>query len=230
MKKAILNYAVGSTSSWYFRGQDVLRRSLKEFSEDKLLVSGSLINPEEQTSPYQEKVSWIKEQGVIFDMLLWLDCSITAVRSLQPIWDHIESNGVYLYQSGANCAQTCNDNCLKRYGITRDEAELIPECASNVVGINLNHPAGKLFFDLWVNSLESGANFGVKWPSETERLLESQDPRFKYHRQDQSSASLAAHLASVKLDREGHFVVRAENLEHHDNDSIIFVLRGGVGE
>lgn len=41
------------------------------------------------------------------------------------------------------------DNLLQYVGITRDEAEQIPETASGIVGINYNNPDGKKFFDYW---------------------------------------------------------------------------------
>lgn len=232
LRRKIANISIGSETSWYHAGQARLWHSLIEVGEpDKDIAKHAMGYPINDHTVYHEKVAWIKTVAMYADMILWLDCSITAVRPLEEIWRYIESNGVYLYQSGANCAETCNDHCLASYGISRDEAAGIPECASNVVGINLTHPTGRTFFNLWMASLENGANIGVKWPTEEQRLAESNDPRFKYHRQDQSSASLAAHLSGVKLEPEGHFVVRHENLEYHkDKESIIFVLRGGVGE
>lgn len=229
MTKAIVNIAIGSQTSWYFKGQDRLTESLDDVGYHGPVYSNRYRFPILR-SVYEDKIFAIKNVAKT-DLLLWLDCSITAVRPLQPIWDYIAQHGVYLYQSGANCAETCNDLCLDHYGISRDAAASIPECASNVVGINLKHPIGKKFFDLWVGSLQSAANFGVKWPTDEERLFESKDDRFKYHRQDQSTASLSAHLCGIKLEKEGHFVVRAENKEYYKNsDSVIFELRGGVGE
>lgn len=226
--RVIVTLAVGSETSWYFAGQKKLIESLNANGETEIFLAAY----EKITfgSAYDDKVAHIKHAGQYFTKLLWLDCSITAIKSLKEIWEYIEKEGVFLYQSGGNCAETCNDHCLKMYNITRDEAERVNECASNVVGIDLSHPKGRKFFDLWVSSLTNGSNVGCKWPSLTERLGESLDPRFKYHRQDQSTASLAAYRADVKLEPEGKFVVRKENLEYHKNDSIVFVLSGGVGE
>jgi len=228
MDKSIVTLAVGTETSWYHLGQQRLVDSLLQHGESEIFLA----KYEKVTwgSPYEDKIAHIRHAGSYFKKLLWLDCSITATKPLTEMWDYIENNGVYLYQSGANCAETCNDNCLRHYGITRDQAALIPECASNVVGINLEHPKGKKFFDSWVGSIGTGANIGHKWPTLTQRLGESLDPRFKYHRQDQSTASLAANIAGVKLENEGHFVCRKENLEYHKNESIIFVLEGGIGE
>ena len=226
--RAIVNLSIGTPESWYHKGRLALLESLYNVGEKTHTFFANYERPERK-SVYEDKVAHIKHAGMYFKQILWLDCSITAIKPLDKIWKYIEKNGVYLYQSGANCAETCNDHCLRSYGITRDQAALIPECASNVVGINLEHEVGKKFFDLWIGSLETGAMVGEKWPSLTQRLGESLDKRFKYHRQDQSTASLSAWLAGAKLEREGHFVVRAENLSIKSKDTCL-VLKGGVGE
>lgn len=233
MKKVILNLSVGGDNSWYHRGQNALLESLYEQESSASIVLGRR-DTTKLRSVYEDKLDFIRLHGKDADMFLWLDCSITAVRPLDDMWDYIEEHGVYLYQSGANCAQTCNDHCLNSYGLSRDEAEGVHECASNVVGVNMNHHQGRAFFESWTRSLDTGANIGTKWPTAGQRCEESQDPRFLYHRQDQSTASLAAHQAKVKLEPEGHFVSRAENRSYFKDispeDNIIFVLKGGVGE
>lgn len=226
--RCIVNLAVCSETSWYKAGQKRLVESLYEVGETEMFLA----TYENVTwkSAYEDKIAHIAHAAKYYRRLLWLDCSITAIKPLTEIWDYIEKNGYYLYGSGANCGETCNDISLKSYGLTRNEAALFPECASNVVGINLDHPDGKKFFDLWAGSLETGANLGHKWPTLTQRLGESLDARFKYHRQDQSTASLSAGKLGLKLEAEGHFVVRKENHEFLKNDLIIFVLKGGIGE
>lgn len=226
--RAIVNLSIGSPESWYHKGRLALFQSLLNVDEKATRFFANYEKPERR-SVYEDKIAHIKHAACYYKQILWLDCSITVVKPLDKVWKYIEKNGVYLYQSGANCGETCNDRCLKHYGLTRDQAMLIPECASNVVGINLEHETGKKFFDLWIGSLESDANQGHKWPTEIERFGESLDRRFKYHRQDQSTASLSAHLAGVKLEKEGHFVVRHENLSIKSKDTCL-VLKGGVGE
>jgi hypothetical protein len=223
--KAIVNIAVCSETSWYINGQNRLRDSIIKVSEDADLLFTQYENLRLQ-SVYEDKVLAIKEAAEKgYKKILWLDCSITAIASLQPIWDKIEQDGYYLYESGSNCAITCNDRCLSNYGLTRDEAEKIKECASNVVGINLESQLGFSFYKLWVSSLLNKSNLGEKWPSKKQRLLESEDKRFKYHRNDQSCASLSAGLLGLSLDKEGNFVRRFEN--KNENETIIFILKGG---
>lgn len=228
-KRAIVTLSIGTPESWYHKGRLALLESLNKVGENATTFFANYEKPERR-SVYEDKIAHIKHAGYYYKQILWLDCSITAIGSLEKVWRYIEKNGVYLYQSGASCAETCNDNCLKTYGITRDQAALIPECASNVVGINLEHETGKKFFDLWIGSLENDSNIGEKWPSVTQKLGESLDARFKYHRQDQSTASLSAWKAGVKLEREGHFVVRHENFSTTKSKDTCLVLKGGVGE
>lgn len=223
--KAIINAAICSEHSWYIKGQQKLRESLLSVGEDAELL---FTQYEELIlhSVYEDKILAIKnakDKG--FTKLLWLDCSITAIKSLQPIWDTIEKKGYYLYESGSNCAITCNDNSLMQYGVSRTKAADYYECASNVVGINLEHPKGKAFFDLWISSLRNGANLGLKWPTEIQRLQESQAEIFKYHRQDQSTASLSAGILGLELQKEGIFVSRYEN--QNKKESTILILKGG---
>lgn len=227
-KRCIVNAAICNEGSWYKKGQMRLSSSLDAVGEKAIKL---FIHHEKPMlrSPYEDKVWAIKTAGSAtpYRHLLWLDCSITAIRPLDEIWAHIEKHGYYLYQSGGNCAQTCNDNALETYGFTRDEAEKITEVASNVVGINLDHPVGMQFFNDWTGSLMGNANIGIKWPkNEKEKNSESLDPRFKYHRQDQSTASLSAGRQNLKLEKEGHFVLRHENISRL-SDSVIFILKGG---
>lgn len=225
--KAIVNIAVASDTSWYHSGQKRLLESLKKQGENADFLFERYEHPKFLT-PYADKIHAIYQaykKG--YAKILYLDCSIQAVRPLDDIWAYINENGYYLYQSGYNCAQTCNDKSLNAYGITRDEAQSIYECASNVFGIDCETQRGKDFVEKICASISTGAVYGHKFPNEEQRLQESQDPRFLHHRQDQSVISLVASLYNFFLEREGHFVSRWENAEHTMNENVIFTLKGG---
>lgn len=223
MNRVIVNLAVGTKESWYHSGQQRLKESLLvQNSETDLFF----INKVGKTSnPYFDKLQAIKsavENG--YRKLLWLDCSIVAIKDLTPIWNYIEQKGYYLYSSGYNCAQTSNDYSLQCYNITRDRAETFTECASNVVGINLDTEIGNSFYQEWIKSLSNGSLDGIKWPKEQERRRESIDKRFLFHRQDQTTASLAANIVGIKMEQEGHFISRLEN---GISQTAILTLKGG---
>jgi len=230
-KRIIVNVAIGDADSWYHRGQARLFQSIKDHTPNFGYVAANLISkktPLEAAFPYEEKIAAVKyaaENG--YTKILWLDCSIMAIRPLNDIWNYIEKNGYYLYKSGENACQTANDNALNFYGISRDTAELYDECASNVVGLNLDTEVGFNLYNLWISSLNGTANRGVKFPTGTQRLLESEDPRFKYARQDQSTLSLsAAKLGGLKMEDHNHFVYRDE-AGNVPSETAIFKLKGG---
>lgn len=132
--------------------------------------------------------------------ILWLDASIVCVRNPQPMFDHIGTHGYFLYRSGYNCAQSVSDACLDAFGISRNQAELMPECASNVVGFDLSNPTGRRFFDWWHESALDGSMEGSR-----EHAGQSADPRFLFHRQDQSTASLIAYWLKMHMEDPGNF-------------------------
>jgi hypothetical protein len=226
-KRAIVNVAIGSETSWYHDGQKRLRESLEQYDEKSDLHFQSYENPK-HISPYADKIAAIYEAYKMgYTKILYLDCSIKAIRPLNDIWSYIDNNGYYLYQSGYNCAQTCNDHSLESYKVTRDEAEKMYECASNVFGIDCETAMGKDFIEQIFKSIETKAIYGIKFPSIEQRLEESQDDRFIHHRQDQSIISIVAGLNKLKMEREGHFVSRWENAQYTMNENIIFTLKGG---
>lgn len=172
---------------------------------------------------YEEKINTIKKAAELgYNRILQLDVSLRAIRPLDDIWEYIDKNGYYFYKSGFTCDQSCNDDCLAYYGMTREEAANVIEVASNVVGINLDHKDGKRFFKSWTDSIKSTANRGIKWPTEQERLLEGSG-EFLHHRQDQSTASLSS--IGLKREEENHFIFRHER-EYEMNESVIFILKG----
>jgi len=226
--RVIVNIAVADPNSWYRKGQQRLINSLI-VQANKSRYDFSTLNESVYGNPYADKIMSIYnayKSG--YKHILYLDCSIKAIKNTEPIWNYIEEKGYYLYQSGANCAETCNDHSLFCYGVTRDNAENMLECASNVFGISLETDFGQQFIEDIAKSVSNGAISGVKFPTEEQRLMESADPRFKYHRQDQSVISLVAGKLNLPMEKEGHFVSRWENAERTMNENTIFTLKGGI--
>ena len=79
--------------------------------------------------------------------ILWCDSSIYAVKSPDPIFEIIESEGYYFIDNGNNCAQTATDKCLNNFGITRDEAEKITEITTCAFGFSMFHKQGREFYE-----------------------------------------------------------------------------------
>lgn len=157
-----------------------------------------------------------KESGSRY--ILWVDSSGWAVRDLHPIFNYIKIHGYYLGMSGYNCAQTCNDVCLDYFGINRDQAEKISDCATGVLGIDIESEIGKLFLDKWEQAAYDGVFNGSRAHDN-----QSSDPRFLFHRQDQSCASIIAHNLEMKLTPFGELV---DYYREDMKQSVVIALRG----
>lgn len=132
--------------------------------------------------------------------LIWGDASITARKSIGPFLDAIKARGYWLGQSGYNAAQTCNDSCLAYFGVTRDEAAQIHDCATGLFGMCLDHPPAAKFVELFIKAGREGAFNGSR-----KHAKQSKDPRFLFHRQDQSAATIIAHKVGLQLSAWGEF-------------------------
>lgn len=225
---AIVNIAVASYDSWYHRGQMRLRHSLESVGAlERCDLVFSRRETAETISPYSDKVLSMKRAAEMgYKKILWLDCSITAIRPIDDMLNWIEKEGYYMYRSGYNACQTASDAALKFYNISRDEAEKHPECASNVVGINLENEKGYNLYLNWINSVNNEILTEIKFPNESQRLIYSEDKRFYFPRSDQSCISLSSINAGCSMQDHNHFVCRNEG-DFKPTESVIFMLKGG---
>lgn len=224
LNKVIVNVAIAHEDSWYHRGAARLKESLKQINEDADLVFTS--NTQSISTPYIDKlISIVDAYNAGYKHILYLDCSIMALKSIQPIWDMIASDGYYLYKSGFNCANTASDNVLNHFGLTRNTVEKWDEAATNVIGVNADHWFGqKLIKELQMHYIPECVNT-IKWPTEEERLRDSKDPRFMFNRQDQTVISLIAGKYNMPI-HDNIFVWRDE-LDNKLNETHLLRLRGG---
>lgn len=142
--------------------------------------------PEHSLNPYAFKVyaiEFARKKG--YTHILWLDASLWAVKNPMPIFDIINDNGLYFFRTGYNLAQSCNDAILKYSGITRDEAERMPEFATGAIGLNFEREDVHEIFKMWKQYMKKGMFKGSR-----EHGGQSEDPRFLFHRQDQSAMSI----------------------------------------
>jgi len=129
-----------------------------------------------------------------YTQILWLDAPIVAVRDISPVFDLIQKHGYLTMQNGVwNCAQTVSDACLRYFNVSRDEAEKVSECQSGIMGFDLNNPNGKTLLEKFIQAHKDGAGNGSRFHDN-----QSSDPRFKFHRQDQSVLSLSSHVLNLR--------------------------------
>lgn len=196
-KPCIINVGVGG---WYAAGSERLERSLifNGYAGDMIFWRDSYPPncPSHEENPYAFKIAAFREafrRG--YKVVCWLDCSFWAIQNPMKIFDIIVDNGNFAFRSGYNCAQTCTDVLLDYVGLSRNEAENIPETATGIVGINIDNPDGKRVFDYWAEMCDTG----LFKNSRSHNPLESADPRFLHARQDQSAYSMALWKAGVSF-------------------------------
>lgn len=184
---------------WYAAGVDRLERSLiyNGYAGDMILWKDYPPNcPSHNDNPYAFKIAGIRnaiERG--YTHILQIDASFWNLKNPMPIFDIIVDKGNFGFRSGYNCAQTCTDVLLADVGITRDEAEKIPETATGIVGFNVDNPEGKAVFEYWADFCDRGLFIN----SRSHNPLESADPRFLHARQDQSAYAMALYKAGVEF-------------------------------
>lgn len=135
------------------------------------------------------------------DIVIWLDAAVRAIRSLQPLVDHIAEVGYYLAPNGFTIGEWSNDETLEEFGYTRTGALSLPECASGIFGIDPHHPNGENIVRDWAAAAKSnlfpGHHSNSMAADKTHHYKNvgwvSDDPRCSGHRHDQSVLGLLAH-------------------------------------
>jgi hypothetical protein len=223
-KPAIINVGVGG---WYKAGSERLERSLifNGYPGDMLFWRNEYPpgSPSHSDNPYAFKIYAFKEafkRG--YKVVVWLDCSLWAIQNPMPVFDIVADKGLFAFRSGYNCAQTCSDKLLAAAGISRDEAEKIPETATGIVGINIDNPDGRMVFDIWAYYCESGLFKNSRYHDEND----SKDPRFLFGRQDQSAFSIALYKAGVSFLYEDYVAYYKGGNTGMDSMKCIFYIGG----
>jgi hypothetical protein len=141
-----------------------------------------------------------------YEEILWIDAPIVALRSLEPIFKMIKDNGYVIFANnyGQSLGQWSSDEVLNLHQISRDDAMLIPETPTSVIGLDLRCDLGHRFLDGWHQLTTDGLT--CRGISEPIRTVEdyysiawnkdgrvSKDPRVGGHRHDQTAAGIIAH-------------------------------------
>jgi hypothetical protein len=134
------------------------------------------------------------------DVTLLLDASVYPIRHIEPLIDFIHGHGYYLAPAGFTIGEWTNDWILERAGLTRDEALLIPDVASGIVGLDNSERSKEVVkrwcrMTLWpkFGDYHSNSNAADKRHHYRNVGPVSDDPRCSGHRQDQSALSIIAH-------------------------------------
>ena len=218
----IVNAAMGG---WYPQGQKRLLQSLQEVGYTGTILhwADEPINDYYQTDcVYTIKAAALAEAAKEHDVLLWLDCAIYAVKHPSYILSLIQQNGGYFMQSGYSLGQTANDYALHYAGIDRDRACELPELNTCVFGVDLTHEKGKRWFDYFLACARDRVFHGSR-----EHDGQSKDPRFLFHRQDQTAGTLAYYRAGFDCAVPfGKHVEFAVHFDEQKQKEVIFLSQG----
>lgn len=213
MRKAIIN--VCTSNAWYPLGQNRLKKSLEQFTDADFygfVGEHHVLAPPHNRTPYAFKpfaLEYLRNKG--YDMVLWLDASMYAVRSLNPIWDIIENKGYLMEESGHWLARWCNDRALKNLGLTRQQAETIPLYSAGMTGLNLKKELGRNFLKEWLKYANDGETFVGSWSD---------------HRHDMSVASALAYKYNMTFERGGTYLAYIGSVYGTPSETSIFHLAG----
>jgi hypothetical protein len=196
--KCVINAIAGNETprqKQYVKNQAELRKAFKRHFKGKLLTWRGFPNDSYDTTDfYNVKASAFEEaikEGCT--QILWVDAPVVALKDVTPLFDLIEKDGYLMIKNNKwNCAETVSDKCLKYFDVTRDEAEKIQEHASGVIGVDIENANGSQLLWHFLTASGDGAGNGSRGHDN-----QSADPRFQFHRQDQSVLSLSAHKVGL---------------------------------
>lgn len=150
-RRCIVNFA----TEGYRQGQMRLANSVP--GEHVLLFSESDGFPRHEDNPYAFKIYAIEEavrQG--YDQVLFLDASVYAVASLQPVWDWLTEKGIFLEEAGHYCGRWAPDRVLNYFDVTLEQAMKMPMFSAGYIGLDFRNPISQEFFAEWKESMLNG--------------------------------------------------------------------------
>jgi hypothetical protein len=217
-KACIISAGIGG---WYPKGVERLKRSLiyHGFNWDILTWTDWPNNSFDNSCNYNVKAAAFEEAiKQEYTRILWLDASVWAIKDPNPIFDIIDQKGYYFWANGYNCAQECSDICLDYFKISRDIAEQMLVVSTSMFGVNITNPIGKEFIEKFLKSAKDKVFHGSRLHDN-----QSSDPRFLWHRQDQSAASIIANQLKCEVHQPGDL---SSYYANSLPESVIFTMRG----
>lgn len=214
-RRAICNHAYGGFGT----GQDRLNRSLDAvgFTGGRVFFKDYLPGcPTHEEQPYAFKLFVIREairQG--FTSIVWVDARVWALKPLDPFFEILERDGIYLMTGGARMDAHSSDESLVRSGLTRDQAAEVPMLGGSLYGLDLTNPKTKAFFDEWwawyeaglfksftINTINREKMYAGGYRGRSEGFV-SADPRVLGHSHDEACASFIAHRMGLPIHKVG---------------------------
>ncbi len=141
MKKCVVSFA---DTKFYQDKMKRLEDSLKGNFDGAFLGFtdvNQIGSPPHKEIPYAFKPYAIQKAiDMGYDLILWLDSPVVAIKSIEPVFDHIESNGyVFFNNYGHPLGKWTNDKTLAYFDTTREEAMEIRQIMACVMGFDMRN-------------------------------------------------------------------------------------------
>jgi len=192
---AVVTFATGR----YIGHDEKLRVSVNRFCPQADVFTfrrfDEIQSPQHSHNPYAFKVyaiHTVRSKG--YDIIIWMDSINRVSKPLDSFLKDIETVGVYLPDDGWKLGEWANDNSLNYFGVSRDDAMKVACCYACILGFDFRHPITSQFFTMWKKACDDGVFQGM-WDNTTRS--ESQDPRCRGHRHDQTCADLIAYKLGI---------------------------------
>lgn len=200
----------------YLKGQKRLVDSLRNVGyEGEILTfqnEGQLNCPTHKDNPYAFKIYAIdKARELGYKNILYLDASVWAVKSVDPVFEVIENEGYIMQEAGHFAGNWSNDNCLNWFGISREEAKgMLMYGNAGFLGLNFDNPIAYAFFERWKASMEAGC-FKGSWSD---------------HRHDMTCGSIIANQLGMVYKKGSEYLAYVGGSFQQPGEEIIFYAQG----
>lgn len=131
------------------------------------------------------------------DIAILVDAAFYAIRSIQPLIQHIARNGYFLCRNGYRVGEWSSDDALTRMGVDRADARQIEEASSYCVGLNFSDGRCTHLLDRWCGFASDRLTFPGPHTSlyfnGRNKGFVSHDQTVRGHRHDQTALSILAY-------------------------------------
>ncbi len=198
MKRCIVNYANGG---WYRQGQARLHDLCLKFGVDFLgfddiVPCGFMPHT---IVPYAFKAACVRaaiNKG--YETVCWMDASAVIQHDPSPIFDIAESVGAFVSQNyGIKTGTWSTDECLRLFGLNREQAFKIEHCSALVCAFCPSHEVGgRLWQEYEAAAIDGRALIG---PTSFNPKVQTEWGVVEGHRHDQTVLSILAHRHGIPL-------------------------------
>lgn len=131
-----------------------------------------------------------------YEIILWCDSPVYAIKSLDSVFNDIEKFGYLLFDNiGFSLGDFSSDKQLEYFKITRSEAWSIKQIMACVMGFNASDANTMRWFKTYKDVADE--LYPGNWDNDD--LTESKDARVRGSRHDQSVISCIAHVNNLKI-------------------------------